>query len=236
MIGVAQPFLLHYGYMHTPDSPLEPEKADYLASTIQAYEKSPAKYIQSTQELIWQKEVDRFATLADLHPGDPVLDAGCAFGRDCALFIEKGLEVTGIDLSQALLAEARERVPAAHFFEMDLRKLEFPDDAFKGVWANASLLHLNIEDIKISLGEIRRVLRPGGVVMASFKRGKGSQVILEKFSSEDSRHFTFLEIEPLTELLEEVGLTPLHAAYTNEQDQFPGLGRSLDWLHSYSKK
>ena len=49
-------------------------------------------------------------SLAEAKPGDHILDLGCAFGRDSAQLLKRGYAVTGIDMSTALLAKAKERL------------------------------------------------------------------------------------------------------------------------------
>lgn len=65
---------------------------DYITRTIAAYDASPDKYINTTKQMILTHEIE---TLIDLLPmrSSPVLDAGCAYGRDCAVFNAK--EATG---------------------------------------------------------------------------------------------------------------------------------------------
>ncbi len=81
----------------------------------------------------------------------PVLDAGCAFGRDTAIFAENGFKTEGIDLFDGLLERAKELYPRITFQKMDVRKLEFSDESFSGIWCNATLLHLTEKDMLIAI-------------------------------------------------------------------------------------
>ena len=74
--------------------------------------------------------------------GKRLLDAGCGAGRDVQLFLERGLEVVGIDFSRKAIAHCRKKFPAAKFHSSDLRKIPGPNASFDGVWACASLLNL----------------------------------------------------------------------------------------------
>lgn len=76
--------------------------------------------------------------LSETYDHDPstVLDVGCGLGRHCIEFASDGLDVTGIDISQDYLTEARERAAAAGvadhttFRELDMRNLTSLDGTF----------------------------------------------------------------------------------------------------------
>lgn len=207
---------------------------DYVAKTISAYNSDPEKYVNSTQDIIYFPEIEKF--LQHIPKKGLILDAGCAFGRDTRVFASKGFKVTGIDLSEKLLEIARKLSPRIEYKQMDLRKLEFPDVTFDGIWCSASLLHLNPEDLKISLKGILRVLKNKGILYCSFKKGEGSKEVLESFSSNNSRFYTFLTGENLNKLLEETGFKVIETYEVNERERFGPTKRDLIWVHSFSKK
>ncbi|HEV7933055.1 MAG TPA: class I SAM-dependent methyltransferase [Actinomadura sp.] len=99
--------------------------------------------------------------------GRRILDAGCGSGPLSAALRDRGAVVTGIDASAGMLALARRRLGddvALHL--ADLRdRLPFDDGAFDDVVASLVLHYL--EDWGPTLAELRRVLRPGGRLIAS---------------------------------------------------------------------
>lgn len=99
--------------------------------------------------------------------GRRVLDAGCGTGPLAAGLRDRGAVVTGIDASAAMLALARKRLGAdADLHLVDLAdQLPFPNSAFDDVVASLVLHYL--EDWAPTLAELRRVLRPGGRLIAS---------------------------------------------------------------------
>ncbi|GAA2173868.1 class I SAM-dependent methyltransferase [Agrococcus versicolor] len=99
--------------------------------------------------------------------GRRVLDAGCGSGPLAAELIARGAEVTGFDSSPAMIELARRRLgPAVPLTVQDLsRPLPFEDEAFDDVVASLVLHYL--EDWDAPLAEIRRVLKPGGRLIAS---------------------------------------------------------------------
>lgn len=66
--------------------------------------------------------LDRLGAL-DVMP-TRLLDLACGSGRHAEQFSARGIEVTGVDINYSLVEQARERVPAAHFKEGDMRELE----------------------------------------------------------------------------------------------------------------
>ncbi|MFF3209168.1 class I SAM-dependent methyltransferase [Streptomyces sp. NPDC002886] len=99
--------------------------------------------------------------------GRRILDAGCGSGPLTAALRDRGAVVTGLDSSAGMLALARRRLgddAALHL--VDLReRLPFADGAFDDVVASLVLHYL--EDWGPTLAELRRVLRPGGRLIAS---------------------------------------------------------------------
>jgi SAM-dependent methyltransferase len=106
-------------------------------------------------------------TLAGDVAGRRILDAGCGSGALSAALRDRGAAVTGIDASAGMLALARRRLgDGAALHRVDLNdRLPFDDGAFDDVVASLVLHYL--EDWGPPLAELRRVLRPGGRLIAS---------------------------------------------------------------------
>ena len=99
--------------------------------------------------------------------GRRILDAGCGSGPLSAALRDRGAIVSGFDKSAGMLKLARKRLgPDADLQVADLgRPLPYPDGAFDDVIASLVLHYL--EDWTAPLAELRRVLRPGGRLIAS---------------------------------------------------------------------
>jgi sterol 24-C-methyltransferase len=110
---------------------------------------------------------DKLGATLDLPPGSRVLDAGCGQG-DAALRLRTrfGLEVDGVDLLEFNIRRARRRAArlglagSPRFHRLDYTDLPFPDQTFDGAYTLETLVHAF--DHQRALGELRRVLRPGG--------------------------------------------------------------------------
>lgn len=111
--------------------------------------------------------------LADLSGVGRALDAGCGTGNFllplARRLIPRGAEVVGLDLAEGTLGVARERAQAEGlpitFMIGDVEALPFDDASFDLVLANYMLYH--VPDLDHAIAELRRVLRPGGTLLAA---------------------------------------------------------------------
>jgi SAM-dependent methyltransferase len=97
---------------------------------------------------------------AGVRQGARVLDVACGPGFVAEAAAGRGADVTGLDFSAAMIAEARRRHPGIVFRNGDAESLPFDAAAFDAVVMNFGLLHLARPDAAIA--EAHRVLRPGG--------------------------------------------------------------------------
>jgi SAM-dependent methyltransferase len=92
------------------------------------------------------------------------LDVGCADGGYTQALLSAGAhEVLGIDPDAERIELAKERLPLVSFQVAVTEELPFPDDYFDGVWMNEVFEH--VADEERSLAELRRVIRPGGILV-----------------------------------------------------------------------
>lgn len=100
--------------------------------------------------------------LAGVGAGTRMLDAGCGAGGASVMARERGAQVSGCDISEALLAIARERLPDADLRLCELESLSFEDASFDAVTAINSLQFTS--DPARAARELMRVTAPGGRV------------------------------------------------------------------------
>ena len=204
-------------------------KENIYQKTIELYERLGKKYVEDIASADIRELPDFIEALPK---GGRVLDVGCAGGRDSKKFVEAGLEVIGIDLVDVFLEEARKNVPQAKFIKMDLLGLEFPDNHFDGIWANAVLLHLKKEDVPRALKGFNRVLKHKGKLYIGVKRGSGEKYKEERLSGGEKRFFSYFLKNEMEKFVRDAGFRIISSKI------FPDtLGRKdLKWIGILAEK
>jgi len=128
------------------------------------YDKIAEHYYKDRDLFKHNVELDQFS--ARLSKGDSVLDIGCGGGIPVTRYlIDKGFNLTGIDFSTGMLAIAKRTCPEARLIKMNMAELAFDNNSFNGVVAFYSIIHFPRNLHSALFKDIRRILRPGGVML-----------------------------------------------------------------------
>lgn len=192
--------------------------------TSEYYDNNAEDFARRTAGYDMRAEMDAFAEL--LPAGGSVLDAGCGPGRDMPELARRGFRVTGMDASRAMveLASARTGFTVHH---LTFGRIEFAD-AFDGIWANASLLHVPRAEIDDVIRRLTRALRAGGAWYLSMRFGEGER------TNYDARRFTDYTDESLREVI-----SKQPELQTVRTWQTPAHNPAMDtraWLHALLRK
>ena len=100
-------------------------------------------------------------------PGAPVriLDVGCGHGFAHPMLTEAGHAVTGVEIAEEVLCLARAANPGVAYLPYDGKILPFPDASFDIVTAMCVVHHVPVPQWSAFLAELRRTLRPGGLMV-----------------------------------------------------------------------
>ena len=189
-------------------------------TTLSWYRDNAIQYAEETRNSLVLDALWEF--LSRMKEGGTILDYGSGSGRDSAYFINKGFSVDSLDGSAEMKAQAERlfgiKVKLASFLSLEEK------DKYDGIWAQASILHLEEHDLRVALTLIERALKRDGVFYSSFRKGEGD-------GYENGRWYTnmterrFLSFLPAKLYVEKIW---------ESQDVRPGVSRT--WLSIICRK
>jgi SAM-dependent methyltransferase len=148
----------------------------FLVATRVAYDTVAADYAVLVSTLLAAKPLDRamlstFAEMVLTAGGGLVADLGCGPGRVTAYLQSLGVTAFGIDLSPAMIAQARRLYPALRFDVGSMLALDLADGVLGGIVAWYSIIHIPPDLLPVLFAECHRVLAPGGQLLLAFQVG-----------------------------------------------------------------
>lgn len=141
-------------------------------------------YFETTVDLDLSELLNKFLEL--IPEGSAILDLGCGSGRDSLTMMERGYDVTALDGSQEMCALA-EIHTGLEVLNMTFDELDF-DDVFDGIWASASLLHVESSKMPEILKKIRLALKLNGILYFSVKYGEFEGYRNERYFTDYRKH------------------------------------------------
>jgi ubiquinone/menaquinone biosynthesis C-methylase UbiE len=152
----------------------------YLTSIRSSYDTAAASYSALHHGDFAGQPAERslltlFSELASGRASGRVADVGCGPGHVTAFLSQQGLDVFGVDLSPAMVEQARANYPALSFETGSMTALDQPDGSLSGLSAWFSIIHIPDEDLPGVLAGFHRVLTPGAPLMLAFQLGDGPQ-------------------------------------------------------------
>jgi SAM-dependent methyltransferase len=161
-----------------------------------------------------RQQLDRLAQLAQ----GPICDLGCGPGHVAAYLRDQGAAVLGLDISPGMIAQAQQRYPGIEFRQGNMSALDLPDEAWGGIAAFYSLIHIPRDHMVATLIELKRVLRPSGYLLLAFHLGRDTVHADELWGIPVAIDFNFLERLEMEGWLQTAGFTLLTSL---ERDPYP---------------
>jgi SAM-dependent methyltransferase len=164
----------------------------------------------------WEWERRRALLLADVRPGERVLDLGCGAGRFLAAIAAAGAEPVGVELAEAAAERARENTGADVRLADPDGSLPLGHGEIDLVWCSEVLEH--IPDVAYTLAEVRRVLKPQGRLLATVPfhgRIQAAAIALTRFDEHFDplgQHVRFFTRRSLARALDAAGFTGVTVA------------------------
>lgn len=157
-----------------------------MNSTINYYNNNAKQYFDNTVNADMTDVYQKF--LKYLPKDSYILDVGCGSGRDSKFFLSQGYKVEAIDGSEELCQLASgyigQKVKNIKFSELDY------EDYFDGIWACASLLHVDKEEIEDVILRMYKALKNNGVFYVSFKYGESDRIQGERYFNDMNENST----------------------------------------------
>jgi SAM-dependent methyltransferase len=147
--------------------------------------------------------LDRFA--ARVRDVGPACDMGCGPGHVAHYLHQHGVQVCGVDFSAAMVERARRLVPGVEFRQGDMMALDAPDGAWAGIAAFYSIIHIPRDDMARAFSELRRVLRPDGILLLAFHIGDGTIHLEEWWGQKVCVDFFFFQPDEVVDRLRAAG-------------------------------
>lgn len=174
-----------------------------------SYDEVAEEYTARLKDELTYKPLDRGllgALVEQTEAGSPIADVGCGPGHVAAWVARQGAKAVGIDLSPKMIAVGRRIYPEVEFREGDFLSLPAGDSEFAAVIALYSIIHMEPCELHRAFEEIRRVLRPSGLLLVSFHVGSEVRHLTEWWDHEVNLDFRFFEPEGVIEGLASAGL------------------------------
>lgn len=179
------------------------------------YDTVAAEYAAQFADELSYKPLDRelLARFADdVRGAGPVYDLGCGPGGQTTAFLHAlGVEVRGMDLSPAAVAEAARRHPSIAFQTGDMLALPLEGDAAAGIVAFYSIVHFSPGQVRAAIREMHRVMVPGAPLLVAFHVGDQVVHVDEMFGKRASVDFLFHRVEDVEDALRAAGFGEVEA-------------------------
>jgi len=179
-----------------------------IQDTQTSYDRVAAEYADRFKDEMDDKPIDRecLDRLAR-EVGDlgPICDLGCGPGQIARYLHRQGVKTLGVDLSPKMVAEAQRLNPEIHFHEGDMLSLPDADNSWGGIAAFYCIIHIPREQVVDALREMRRVLKPGGILLVTFHIGAETMHIDEWWEKRVNLDFIFYLPEQMEAWLKAAG-------------------------------
>lgn len=135
-----------------------------------AYDAVAREYDRQISDELDGKPLDRawLRAFVDMVSTGTIADVGCGPGHVTRYLATLHDDVVGVDLSPAMITIARERAPQLTFTIESMLNLAASDEAWVGVIAWYSIIHLEAHERPVAFSEFARVLQHGGHLLIAF--------------------------------------------------------------------
>jgi len=179
-----------------------------VSNTQASYDQVAVEYAEKFKDEMDDKPFDRdcLERLArEVGNLGPICDMGCGPGQIARYLHRQGVDTLGVDLSPRMVAEAQRLNPEVHFHQGNMLSLPDEDNSWGGIAAFYCIIHIPREQIVVALREMKRVLKPGGVLLVTFHIGQEIKHLDQWWEKSVNLDFSFYLPEEMETWLKEAG-------------------------------
>jgi ubiquinone/menaquinone biosynthesis C-methylase UbiE len=180
----------------------------YSVNLQTSYDRVAEEYVRRIFDELQHKPLDRQLLdrlVASIEKGGVICDMGCGPGQVARYLSEHGAHVVGVDLSAGMIEQAQRLNPGIEFRQGNMLALDVQDDAWAGIAAFYSIIHVPREEVSAALRELKRVLRPGGDLLLAFHIGAEVVHLEEWWGQAVSADFVFFQPPEMQGYLQTAG-------------------------------
>ena len=135
----------------------------------------------------------------------PICDMGCGPGQIARYLHRQGVDTLGVDISPQMTTEAQRLNPEIPFHQGNMLALPDTDNSWGGIAAFYCIIHIPRNQVLIALREMKRVLKPGGVLLITFHIGQEIKHLDEWWEKPVNLDFAFYEPDEMESWLKDAG-------------------------------
>jgi SAM-dependent methyltransferase len=173
-----------------------------------SYDTVAQEYAQRIFDELQYKPLDRQLLdrlAASVPEGGIICDMGCGPGQVARYLHEHGALAIGVDLSAQMIEQARQLNPGLEFRQGNMLALDVEDEAWAGIAAFYSIIHIPREEVVATLLELKRVLQPGGWLLVAFHLGTEVLHVEEWWDQSVSVDFVYFQAPEMQAYLQAAG-------------------------------
>ena len=180
----------------------------FIRDTQTSYDQVANDYAEKFKDEMDDKPFDRDCLdhlAREVGTLGPICDMGCGPGQIARDLHRRGVDTLGVDLSPRMVAEAQRLNPEIPFHQGNMLSLPDADHAWGGIAAFYCVIHIPRERVVDALREMKRVLKPRGILLVTFHIGEEIKHLDEWWDKPVNVDFAFYLPEEMETWLKEAG-------------------------------
>jgi ubiquinone/menaquinone biosynthesis C-methylase UbiE len=150
----------------------------------------------------------------------PVWDLGCGPGNTTKYLKDLGVEISGLDMSEKMLEQARRIHPGIHVQKGNILHLTFENDSVAAAVAFYAIIHFTEGQAGVAFREVFRVLQPGGLLLFTYHVGDKTIHLDEFLGRKVDMDVIFFTTDFIVNCLRELGFEKIEII---EREPYPGV-------------